>query len=221
MAGKKENYRRRKKSNARKKYRKYKTVFKSTSGFPSQLYTKLVYSEQVQFNTTTGNIVNNTWSGNSVFDPNVTSTGHQPYFYDQLTAVYNSYIVYGSKIEVHASTNNATDSRMVVRPAIPATAVGDMDLECERPGAICKNVCNGARETHIKMYRSTNRVYGTQKKKDLDENFQAASNANPNNRWYWLTAVQATDELSTTAVQATIKVTYYCRFFDRATVGQS
>lgn len=219
MPGKKELYKRRKKSNSRKKYKKFNQL-KASSGFPPSLYTKVVFSESYQMNSTTGSIVNQTFSGNSAFDPDYTGVGHQPYFYDQLTAVYNSYIVYASKIEIVAGTNSVTDTRLILRPAIPNTGIADMDLECERPGAKCVYVNAGSAPTKVSMLRKTSQVFGTQSK-NLDENFQAASNANPNNRWYWLVGTRPTDESSTAAVQMTVKITYYCRFFDRATVGSS
>lgn len=219
MPGKKENYKRRKKSNARKKYRKYNQLI-GTSGFPTQLYTKLKYTQTVQLNATSGTISTNVFSGNSCFDPDVSGTGHQPYFYDQLTSIYNSYCVFASKIHVVAGTNSSVDSRVVVRPAIPSTAVGNMDLECERPNCKCAYIKPEGTAKPLNHFAKSGQVFGSQSKK-LDENFQAASSANPNNRWYWLVAAQATDSASTAVVQATVTITYYVRFFDRATVGSS
>lgn len=37
---------------------------------------------------------------NSLFDPNETNTGHQPYGYDQMTALYSRYQVFGCLVEI-------------------------------------------------------------------------------------------------------------------------
>jgi len=49
---------------------------------------------------------------NSVYDPDVTGTGEQPYQYDQLTAIYTKYIVRSAT--VHITFNDPTSSGMFV-----------------------------------------------------------------------------------------------------------
>lgn len=217
------NYRRRPRRPIRRRpkfKRKYRKVnLKASSGFPSQLYTKVVYAETFQMASTVGSIANQAISGNSPYDPDATGVGHQPYFYDQLTAIYNSYMCYGSKIEVFTGTNASTDSRIVLRPSIPSTAIGDIDLEIERPRAKVGYI-KPEHSFRMRSFAKTKHVFGTQNK-NLDENFQAASTTNPNNRWYWLIGIKPTDDTSSTTCQITVKVTYYCRFFDRSTVASS
>lgn len=41
------------------------------------------------------------FSANGCYDPDITSTGHQPYGFDQIMAMYNHYTVVGSKITVN------------------------------------------------------------------------------------------------------------------------
>lgn len=45
---------------------------------------------------------------NSLFDPDWTGTGHQPYRFDQLAAIYRKYTVVGSKITVEFTTGDKT-----------------------------------------------------------------------------------------------------------------
>ena len=40
---------------------------------------------------------------NSLFDPDQTGTGHQPYYFDQFAALYNRYTVLGSKLTAEFS----------------------------------------------------------------------------------------------------------------------
>lgn len=68
--------------------------------FPDKLTMTHHYTEQTFFNPATGAYNYYTWSCNDMYDPNVTGTGHQPYYFDQLSAIYNHYTVIGSRIKL-------------------------------------------------------------------------------------------------------------------------
>jgi hypothetical protein len=55
------------------------------------------YIESVQMNVGAATGVGSyLFSCNSLYDPNVTSTGHQPLYFDQMGYLYNHYVVIGS-----------------------------------------------------------------------------------------------------------------------------
>lgn len=90
----------RRKPRAARRKRAGKTTLVNTSGLsplPSKFVTKLKYAEAV---TVTGvGMQNYRWRMNSLFDPNYTGGGHQPYGFDQLCgapgiALYNRYRVF-------------------------------------------------------------------------------------------------------------------------------
>lgn len=58
------------------------------------------YRELVQLSTAAGGMGRYSFSCNGMFDPNLTGTGHQPMYFDQLSALYNHYTVIGAKIKV-------------------------------------------------------------------------------------------------------------------------
>lgn len=58
------------------------------------------YRELVQLTTAAGGMGRYTFSANGMYDPNITGTGHQPMYFDQLSGLYNHYVVIGSKIKV-------------------------------------------------------------------------------------------------------------------------
>lgn len=66
-------------------------VLSSLQPFPSRQIVKMKYSDV--FTTNTGNGWNYNYNINSIFDPNRTGTGHQPYGHDQLAVLYNRYRV--------------------------------------------------------------------------------------------------------------------------------
>lgn len=69
------------------------------TAYPPTFYTKLKYCDTITMTSTLGVAVYE-FAGNGCYDPDITGTGHQPYFWDQLTAVYKYYAVVSSKITV-------------------------------------------------------------------------------------------------------------------------
>lgn len=87
---------------------------RSDYGFPDRLRTKLHYCDVVNLSASAGSPGLWQFRMNSLFDPDFTGTGHQPQWFDQLSAVYNFYRVLGSKITVtfipaHVSDTEAND----------------------------------------------------------------------------------------------------------------
>jgi hypothetical protein len=66
---------------------------KDVFGFPDRLETTLRYHMQTALNSTTGSIARQQFRWNSCFDPDFTGSGHQPMYWDQLTVMYDNYIV--------------------------------------------------------------------------------------------------------------------------------
>lgn len=55
--------------------------------------------------STTGSLNLTNWCANGMYDPNLTGTGHQPMYFDQMTALYDHYVVIGSKIKIIVPPN--------------------------------------------------------------------------------------------------------------------
>ncbi len=70
--------------------------------FPKHLTNTLVYVEQQALAVATG-FGKYIWSCNGLYDPNISGTGHQPLYFDQLMALYNHYTVVRSRIRVHVA----------------------------------------------------------------------------------------------------------------------
>jgi len=104
---------------------------------PKQLYSRLKYAEQVTFTLNTSGLGSYIFSANGLYDPNITGTGHQPMYFDQLMTLYNHYTVTGSKIKVTPLNSAALptiwslfkDDDAAILTTIPATAV-------ERPDSV-------------------------------------------------------------------------------------
>jgi len=80
------------------KYTKQFTLSKSDYGFPDKFRTKLRYCDTIAW--VGGAQASNTFRLNSIYDPDLSGTGHQPMYHDTLALVYGKYRVLGAKIKV-------------------------------------------------------------------------------------------------------------------------
>jgi len=84
----------------RKRARRYPT--QGTVGkpmpFPVRMVAKLKYCETLTLTNSLTPVGNLNIACNSIYDPNLTGTGHQPYGHDTYAAIYNQYTVLASKI---------------------------------------------------------------------------------------------------------------------------
>jgi len=67
--------------------------------FPARKMVRLFYNENVQITSGTVGIAGiYVFSANGLYDPNITSTGHQPMGFDQMMLFYNHYTVRNARI---------------------------------------------------------------------------------------------------------------------------
>lgn len=110
---------------------------KSIGGFPDTLVTKLRYSTVITLDPNVGIPATKAFFANSVFDPQNSVLGHQPYMHDVYSQVYKRYVVTGSKITVQplptATTNivpgtfGVTLSKEVVLPFVSVNTFMESD----------------------------------------------------------------------------------------------
>lgn len=121
--------------------RNTKLPFLDRGPFAPVLHTKLRYSERIAISTAAVTGLGGTeaiFRLGSLFDPNASGVGHQPYYYDQLTPLYWRYVVYGCTVQIEYT--NCTDSNIVVMyMCAPGSSTADLvNLNSfdanERPG---------------------------------------------------------------------------------------
>ena len=93
-------------------------------GFPPNILTRLRYNDIVTLTSTDGSLAIQQMRMNSIFDPDVTSAGHQPLYHDQFAAIYNHYTVVGSKITV-TFTNTVSGAGSINGAVACGLVVGD------------------------------------------------------------------------------------------------
>jgi len=84
--------------------------------FPSRLVRTLRYAETFQLTTGAAGVVGTValMRLTSLFDPNQSGVGHQPYGYDQLCALYSRFLVLKCKVTLIASNVGATADEMII-----------------------------------------------------------------------------------------------------------
>ncbi len=96
---------------------------------PNNVRVTLRYSDYYLLTSTSG-IAYAVYSGNSVFDPDVTFSGHQPYYFDRYFSLYTNYAVVGSKIQIHTNVDTGSNQGVMVgliayyKNGVPNTSVG-------------------------------------------------------------------------------------------------
>lgn len=98
---------------------------------PTRFITKHKYAEAVTLSTAGLNVYK--WNLNSLYDPNRTGTGHQPYGYDQIGLLYNRYRVISCKYVV----SGIADSSNIAVACLPAndtaTVISNVSEARENP----------------------------------------------------------------------------------------
>lgn len=98
---------------------------------------RLKYCDTKTFSVAPDSVQSIVFRLNSLYDPDETSTGHQPYGFDQLSALFNRYRVYKFSWHVNfAGSNNRL--HMAVCPINGNTTFGDFISLAEQPLAISK-----------------------------------------------------------------------------------
>lgn len=206
----------------RGKHKKNKTRISramTNIAFPRSKFCKMAYSDNWTLATTSGTAKGWMFNVNSLFDPDESGVGHQPYFYDQLSAIYNAYVVTACKIEVTgtASSNCSVTLRPTTSPAVPS----NLTLEMERPNckkAFFTSTGNGKK---ISNYTTCAALFGRSKSAITDEDDFRGAGGNPSQRGYWALCIQHPDQASIVSIYVNIKITYYCKWMNLKVLSQS
>lgn len=170
-----------------KRDRKMDTLrFKKTSVFPHRFFTKFKYTTSFNTTITAGNAAEQVFRLNSLYDPDLTSTGHQPYGFQQAKALYSRYLVY--KCSWHMVVPQSADVAYIT--VVPINGTGtfsgtsiDVSVSGEKPGAVTKvlGYNSGGGNVSFKGSCYLPRLNGTSTAQYFtDDRFQAATvGANP------------------------------------------
>lgn len=110
------------KRNRKRKYSK-KQELVVPRGMPKTGRCKLHYCENNTLSGSSGNLASSIWRANGAADPRYAVGGHAPYGYNQWTALFNHYLVVGSKITVKFRPSADTPNQICGITLIPDASV--------------------------------------------------------------------------------------------------
>lgn len=189
---------------------------------PQRYFTTLRYSENVSFAVSASNTLYNYVFRSGIYDPDVTGTGHQPLYRDQLAALYNKYRVYGIKYYIAIKSGTAIElTTFYVKHNSDSTTDTSLYTLRERAEgkALVLNAANGA-VNKTRGYMSVPKTFGISKKEFIaDDDFVSSIGADPAKTAY-LQLYSHTVGGATT-IYAAVDLVYYVEFFDRIDVASS
>jgi len=196
-------------------------VIRQPSACPDRLFVKLVFSERLTWTQTTGNVSANVYKLNSLYDPDLTGTGLQPYFFDQWASLYYNYRVKASKIEftVMCGGNSHNNAIAFILPSDESTAFGttSQDLILEQPRCKFRSLkmgYPGVGQTKLTHYMDMERVSGFSKVQTAGTDFGALVSADPAQLGFWHIGTWCPDG-NTPNLNTITKITFYAEFYNR------
>lgn len=195
-----------------------KTIIKQPSGVADALYVKLKYTQL--FSLTTGLAGQHTeyvFRGNSLFDPDQTGTGLQPYFFDQWASFFTNYTVFGSTAKLVAYPTNGgsyVGIRYGLVPSLSSTNYNSIEHVMEQPYSRHRTTqINSMSNKPIKQYISTSKMFGLPKiATAVQSEFNPLTTASPSSQWYWHVFMNEISGASSVGAVFEFSIIYYCRF---------
>lgn len=191
---------------------------------PFEMEVRLVYGTGHAQSSISG-AVTRVFSCNSAFDPDVTGVGGQPVGFDEMSAIYDSYYVRASKIEITCRADNETVTEVLMQCVIPtytstvptviSNSVGNRWFKyCAVPTS------SGGFTNVLVNTITTDEFWGRKTRNDID--FTAATTASPSFQFYWNHIV---DDVSSSGVNlgcySFYVITYDIIFFEPKMLARS
>ncbi len=204
--------------------------FRALDPFPSTIRRSFRYADlhQLATETTTGYCgPHQRYSCNSLYDPNYTGGGHQPYGYDQLTNIYSKYrvdrvtfrITYttpGGSADIFCAAAYSAGTSLVLN----STKIQEV---CEWPNAIHGHLSSsGPRICVLTGSIQLHELLTVSKVKyESDDTYSAAVTASPTNQALLVISVGSYSGASAEAASVLVELEYDAVLFDRQVLNPS
>lgn len=186
-------------------------VNRAIAPIPQRYITKHKYSTTITINTS---VPVYRFNLNSLWDPDQTGTGHQPYGFDQLAALFNRYRVIGCSYVISGyQANNPIRIGAVATndSATPSNMASLIELPRSR---FTTQIPGGAR-AQIKGYVDLASLTGrTRAQYMADDRYQAQNNANPQEALMLNVMAALLNDNSVDGCLMTVTLQYHAEWFD-------
>lgn len=187
-------------------------VNKAIAPFPQRFFTKHKYSTTFTINSLTPTYQFNI---NSLYDPDLTSFGHQPYGRDQMAQLYNKYRVYGVTYMITGFQAN-NPIRVGALPSNTVTPpLSNMASLIEQPRAKYITQHPNAPRAVLKGYVNLPSLVGrTRAQYMADDTFSAQTSANPQENMILSILAQTLNDTGIDGCSMTATFQFHCEWFD-------
>lgn len=208
--------------------------FLNLDPFPPIMHRKLAYSQVVRLTSGSGGLsgTSQVFRANSLYDPDLTGTGHQPYGFDQLcsaTGPYSRYKVCGAVITARVTAPALDDGVWVAvaihNPGSSATIAGlSLDTIAEKHNTKVMYISGTGEQEKVHTIKMPNlATYCNLTKQQFDtdkDNFTAAYNGNPGSvlRVEYTAVEPFVDSVGVTLL---VNIEYDATFYTRNQLTQS
>ncbi len=194
-------------------------------GMGQSVFKKLRYHDQVSLDPgTAGAISTYIFRLNSMYDPDETSTGHEPRYFSELMQFYETYTVLGAKITMRFASVEATYPITIGYSVEATTGITDATANGYIEGGHGKWFLlgnrNGMGNKTMTHYWSTKKYF---KKSNVTDEYDLTGkvNTNPASPAYFHLWAEQESGQDTSAVLCDITIDYYCLFREPLSVAQS
>lgn len=157
---------------------------------------------------------------NSIFDPDLTNLGHQPYGRDTYATLYNRYRVDSVSYVIDFACTGST-GQVVILPTNTATSIGSFGLAREHARAVWKSAAQYQNQ-RITGSIDLAKLNGVPKKTyQADDRFQSLMGTNPAEIMCMHILAGNLADVYTTEIYYTVTLTYHCTFYDPIELSQS
>jgi hypothetical protein len=167
---------------------------------------------------------------NSLYDPDYTGAGHQPYFFDQIAGIYNRYRVNACTVDITFSDPSG-DGMAVACQVKPSSATGGatnlasqvLSAVRERPNVVVGYLnTSGGQKLHVRKRFTIAEAEGLTHAEFIGSTqaYSALVSANPTLGPWLQVAITGMTATSTT-VMCLVNLDFECEFWERNIVAQS
>jgi len=195
-------------------------------GIPGVFYTKVKYSDTYSF--TTSPYQEHLMRMNSIFDPDYSFGGSQPMYYDELSLLYQNYVVLGCDISAtfinKANTTEAAYAKVGIYPLGISTTASGLEHATERDNCTFAQLGPNTGDQGIismNCYSKPYQVLGLNKSLAQDDTMSANFSANPSTDCLWHIFGGSLDGLTNVNIYIDIVITYYIKCYERNAIQRS
>lgn len=179
-------------------------------GFPRRLKITHKYADNFTLTNTAGAGVFYLFSCNGLYDPNISGTGHQPSYFDNLAAIYNHYTVIASRIKISVTTATTQSCPVNVGCFLndDTSVAGSFLAALEQPSSKGQllQVNGGAAPLILTNSWSAKATFGGSILGN--DNLQGSSGTNPSEQTYYTIVTGPADSSTATVTYFLVEIEY-------------